>query len=147
MSLELWIFVAVGAAIVLAGSYYQLLLQRREHGEEEVTTEQIDMAIAFYKRELLSTLEIVSGEAKNEDPRMFLSEIPRAIQILVHIENLYRRKGVVFDARGIHTLFCEIENIASDQKIWDAQGAKGVDTPQLADVMNRIRSFVTCTMP
>jgi len=147
MSFELWILASVGAAIVLAGSYYLFLLRGREHGEEEVTTEQIDMAITFYKRELLSTLEIVSGEAKNEDPRMFLSEIPRAIQILVHIENLYRRKGVVFDARGIHTLFCEVENIASDQKMWDGQRAKGGDTPQLADVMNRIRHFVTCTMP
>jgi len=144
---EIWIIVAVGAAIVLAGLRYLLLLREREHGEEEATTEQIDIAIAFYKRELLNTLEIFSGEAKNEDPQLFLSEIPRAVQILVHIETLYRRKGVFFDARGIHTLFCEVEDIASNNKIWDAPEAKGVDTPQLADVMSRIRSFVTCTMP
>jgi hypothetical protein len=147
MSVEIWILVVVGAATVLAGSGYLFFLRGRDHGDDEATPEQIDTAIVFYKRELLSTLEIVSGEAGNEDPRLFLNEIPRAIHILVHIDNLYRRKGVVFDVRGIHSLFCEAETIASDRKMWDAQGAKSVAASQIADVMGRIRSFVIFTMP
>jgi len=147
MPVEIWVIAAAVLGLAWAGSRYLACWPARDHGEEEISTEQIDMAIAFYKKELLGTLEIVSGEAMNEDPRMFINEIPRAIQILVHIEDLYRRKGVAFDARGIHRLFCEVESIVSDTEKRGAEGGKGAGNTRFSEVRNRIRCFVTCGMP
>lgn len=147
MPVEIWVIAAAVLGLAWAGPRYLAYRQERDHGEEEITTEQIDTAIAFYKKELLGTLEIVSGEAMNEDPRMFINEIPRAIQILVHIEDLYRRKGVAFDARGIHRLFCEAEDIVSDTEKWGGEDGKGAGNTRFSEVRNRIRCFVTCGMP
>ena len=147
MASGIGLLIGVGVTGLWFGAKYLSNRHKQIKANEAINQGDVDSAIDALKKLMLSKLEIGAGSLNKDDPKIFLNDIPKSLEILQKIEELYALKGIAFSTDEIHVYFSEIENLVADKEMWGLTGLKSIGKKNFINIRSKIEHYILNVMP